>query len=212
MGIPMKIHKLVSGPLEANTYVLWDEETMEGAVIDPGQKNPELLEYLDTCPANIRYVIATHGHFDHMLYTPEVVRKTGAKVVIHKLDAAAFSDDQVNLFAVYTCRQSEHLTPDLLVEEGDTLQVGNLTLSFLNTPGHTPGSMCILVGDTMFSGDTLFHRDIGRSDLPRGNAGALQASLDKLAALPGDYRVLPVHMEETTLAYERKYNPCMRGI
>lgn len=204
------IKRIITGPLEANCYILWDSETMDGVVIDPGQKTPALLEFLDENPIKIKYIIATHGHFDHMLYTWDVMQKTGAKAVCHKLDAIAFEDDEANLFQVYTCRSSHHLKPDILVQEGDSLTVGDMVFTFLDTPGHTPGSMCILFEDILFSGDTLFRGEVGRSDLARGNASALMASLRKLSALEGDYRVLPGHMEETTLSRERRLNPYMQ--
>ncbi|MPN50259.1 putative metallo-hydrolase [bioreactor metagenome] len=150
----------------------------------------------------------THGHYDHILGVEQIRSKTGAKVVIGKKDAYCLVSESGSL-AGMAGQESETGPADIEVDDGDVISVGNLKCEFINTPGHTCGSMCIIVDNVIFSGDTLFFEDCGRCDLPTGDYGQMLQSLRRLALLGGDYGVHPGHGESTLLSHERKANPYM---
>ncbi len=205
----MKLIQLHVGVVQTNCYVFYDENTMEGAVIDPGDNAAAILREIDRAGAKITYILLTHGHFDHILAVHEIAEKTGAKLVIHKEDKWLLSYDEMGEFRPY----ARHYVPtpvDILAEEGTTIQVGGLTAEYLHTPGHTPGSCCIKVEDVLFTGDTMFRHECGRCDLKGGDFSLMLQSLKRLHDLPGDYRVLPGHDSITTLSEERARNPYVR--
>ncbi|MCI8855253.1 MAG: MBL fold metallo-hydrolase [Clostridiaceae bacterium] len=205
----MKLIQLHVGVVQTNCYVFYDENTMEGAVIDPGDNAAAILREIDRAGAKITYILLTHGHFDHILAVHEIAEKTGAKLVIHKEDEWLLSYDEMGEFRPY----ARHYVPtpvDILAEEGTTIQVGGLTAEYLHTPGHTPGSCCIKVEDVLFTGDTMFRHECGRCDLKGGDFSLMLQSLKRLHDLPGDYRVLPGHDSITTLSEERARNPYVR--
>lgn len=182
---------LNKGMAGSNTYILGDKD--EAVVIDVGNDPDEIFEEaVIQAGMRVKYIILTHGHFDHMMYLDELERKTNAKVVIHEEDAGAFQSVSRNVSDLFgiprTFRQ-----PDLLVKEGSLLQVGDLQLQVLHTPGHTPGGICLLCGKMLFTGDTLFDGDFGRTDLPLGDSKALRRSIERLFQLPGDLMVYPGH-------------------
>ena len=205
----MKLIQLHVGVVQTNCYVFYDENTMEGAVIDPGDNAAAILREIDRAGAKITYILLTHGHFDHILAVHEISEKTGAKLVIQKEDEWLLSYDDMGEFRPY----ARHYVPtpvDILAEEGTTIQVGGLTAEYLHTPGHTPGSCCIKVEDVLFTGDTMFRHECGRCDLKGGDFSLMLQSLKRLHDLPGDYRVLPGHDSITTLSEERARNPYVR--
>ena len=205
----MKLIQLHVGVVQTNCYVFYDENTMEGAVIDPGDNAAAILREIDRAGAKITYILLTHGHFDHILAVHEIAEKTGAKLVIHKEDKWLLSYDEMGEFRPY----ARHYVPtpvDILAEEGTMIQVGGLTAEYLHTPGHTPGSCCIKVEDVLFTGDTMFRHECGRCDLKGGDFSLMLQSLKRLHDLPGDYRVLPGHDSITTLSEERARNPYVR--
>ncbi len=205
----MKLIHLHVGMVQTNCYVFYDENTMEGAVVDPGDKAAAILREIDRVGARIQYILLTHGHFDHILAVHEISEKTGAKLVIHKEDERLLSYDEMGEFRPFAHGYIQ--TPvDILAEEGTKLQIGSLTAEYLHTPGHTPGSCCIRVGDVLFTGDTMFRHECGRCDLKGGDFSLMLQSLKRLHDLPGDYRVLPGHDAITTLSEERARNPYVR--
>ena len=208
----MKILQLpLEHPAFANRYLLIDEATNTAAVIDPAWYEGALEETLASMPElQIKYILLTHGHFDHLLGAAPLKAATGAAVVVHALDAACLSDPVRSLAAENGLAQTP-MTADLLVEDGDTLTLGGETIRVLHTPGHTPGGVCYLLerDRVLFSGDTLFCMTVGRTDLG-GDPVAMADSLRRLIALEGDYRVLPGHNRETTLEQERHRNIFIR--
>ena len=196
----MKLETMVLGPLETNCYLLWDEQTMEAAVIDPGASGQKIADRLAQNGLMLRMILLTHAHFDH----------TGALRALHE----KFPDVPIYVNAQDTdetlnMSQGNLVYTDTFLD-GDEISMPPLTFRVLATPGHTRGSSCLICGDTIFSGDTLFEGCCGRTDLPGGDGAQMLASLKRLAELPGDYHVLPGHGEDTTLDRERRTNYYMR--
>lgn len=205
----MKILHLTVGMVATNCYIFYDENTMEGAVIDPGDNAKAILKTIEDEKINLKYVLLTHGHFDHILAVHDVVNATGAKLVCNKDDLWLLNKNAMGQFKSFAKNFKE--TPvDIEAEDGTEIKVGGLTAKYISTPGHTPGSSVILVGDVMFTGDTLFRRECGRCDLEGGDFPTILRSLKKLYNMQGDYKVLPGHDAFSTLEEEREYNRYMR--
>lgn len=204
----MKVEKNELGELQANCYLLTVGD--EAAIIDPGAYEPELEFMIAFCDKPIRYILLTHRHCDHVMAAAAAKDLTGAKVVISAEDAEGLSDPEASLAAVMTREKQFCIKADRLVGDGDLLPLGGEEIRVIATPGHTVGGVCYLIGDKLFTGDTLFQKNIGRSDLPTGDYATLKASLKKLANLEGDYTIYPGHGENTTLEMERKNNPYMK--
>ena len=204
--ITVKTHlAIMDDGFETNTYIVTDEETGETLVVDPSLPEEKLIEKLN--PEKVKYILITHGHFDHIGGVNFVKEKTGAKAVIHKADEEMLCDTKKN------CGDND--TPiyaDILVEDGSEIPFGNTKIKVLHTPGHTKGGVCYIFEDdrVMFSGDTLFRLTAGRTDLYGGDARTELMSLAKIADLDGDYKVYPGHDQSTTLDFEREYNRYMR--
>lgn len=197
----MNIKLMQVGPIGTNCYIL--EHDNKIAVIDPGDEAGRILGELKKSDAQVEYILLTHGHYDHTTAVPELHKALPeAKIYIHQADANGAGS---RLFPL--AGQVDDL---LLYDEGDTLPLGALTIEVLHTPGHSPGSVTLKAGDVLFTGDTLFAGDCGRCDLYGGSYQTMLKSLKKLAALPGDYRVLPGHGPESTLEQERRYNQYVR--
>ena len=200
----MKIIHRILGELETNCYILIDEETKDAAVIDPADGAELIRSTLESEGVTLRYILLTHGHRDHTYAAPGLHEMyPNAAVFIHELDKG-----QVG---IYRYPMEELIGDDLLFYgEGDTLQLGDLTVEVLHTPGHTGGSVCLRVGTALFTGDTLFAGSMGRIDLPGARPDLMMSSLARLERLPGDYDVYPGHMDATTMARERQHNLYLR--
>ena len=194
----MNVKKLALGAYQTNCYLLWEGD--KAVVIDPGYEPDTILRALETLGMDLSAILLTHGHFDHVGAVKELVAETGCEVYIHAAEAAL--PPMMTAGELYFTRT---------YAEGDTIcPIPGLELTVLHTPGHTPGSVCLLWGDQMFSGDTLFAGSCGRVDFPGGNPQEMLRSLRRLASLEADYRVHPGHGESTTLAEEKRYNPYLR--
>ena len=195
----LKIELMNLGVYWVNAYIIRDENSSSCCVIDPGGHPNKVLDYLAKNNLTLEAILLTHGHFDHVGGVKAIAEATGCKVYLHTADLA----------------MPEKLTAGPLhythsYGEGDQLHLAGLTIDVIHTPGHTPGSVCLLCEDAMFSGDTLFARSCGRTDLAGGDPEAMAASLQRLASFGNDYRVFPGHNSATTLALEKEYNPYMR--
>ena len=203
----MKVKLFESYGFSANCYAL--EIGDEAALIDVGETTPEILEYIAEKGDSIRYVLLTHNHFDHIGGVDKVLKLTDAKLCIHSEDGKGLSDPTYNLTSRVGL-SNPSLKVDLMLRDGDELILGGETIKVIHTPGHTVGGVCYVVGDVIFSGDTLFAGTVGRTDFVGGDMNALLCSLQKLAKLSGDYVVYPGHEEATTLAREINTNPYFR--
>lgn len=196
----MKVIRSILGELETNCYILLDEETMEAAIIDPADEAETLRDTIENLGATLKYILLTHGHRDHTLAAPKLHEMfPDAAVYIHPADKGRVG--------IYRYPMEELIGEDLkFYDDGDTLKLGNLAIEVITTPGHTGGSVCLRVGNALFTGDTLFAGSMGRIDLPGAQPDKMMSSLARLAKLEGDYDVYPGHMEPTTMARERQYN------
>ncbi len=207
----IRVETIEGGLLPTNCYLFVDEQTGKAAVVDPGFVSAELEAAVEKVGVeNIEAILLTHGHYDHIMGVPLLKRMTGAKIYIHEQDAPFTSDSNLNLSRLIAERQCEPFTADEILHEGDSVMVGDAKVTLLNTPGHTSGSSCYLVEDVLFTGDTLMKGTMGRTDFQTGSPVAMQRSLARLRALPGDYRVYAGHGPESTMEYERNYNLYLR--
>ncbi len=197
------------GSLQANCWLVWDE-THTAAVIDPGDEAPRLLRLLAERQLTLGAILLTHAHFDHIMAVPALREQTKAPLLIHREEAETLGNARRNL-TPYGGTSLE-LTADRLLSDGETVTVGNMTFTVLHTPGHTPGGCCYRVEDRLFTGDTLFAGSMGRTDFPGGNSAQLSDSLRRLSVLEDHIQVLPGHEGASTIGYEKKTNPFMRGL
>ena len=195
----LKIHNLTLGAYQTNCYIIHEAASKTCCIIDPGYTPEAVLEYVGKLGLTVEAVLLTHGHFDHV---------GGVKTIAADTDCAVYiCEKDLSMPAMMTAGPLYHTNN---YGEGSELQLAGLSIRVLHTPGHTPGSVCLLTEGAMFSGDTLFSGSCGRTDLPGGDWATIVGSLRRLASLEQDYRVYPGHGESTTLAWEKKYNPYMR--
>ena len=195
----LRIHPLTLGLYQTNTYIIHDNSSTKCCIIDPGYEPQTIMTHLKKLGLEPEAILLTHGHFDHVGGVKKIAEETGCRVFIHAAELTMppmFTAGKLYFTDTY--------------DEGDVLHLSGLDISVLHTPGHTPGSVCLLVEDFMFSGDTLFEGSCGRTDLPGGDWNTIQSSLARLAKLEKDYTAFPGHGGSTTLAQEKKYNPYMR--
>lgn len=195
----MKVAALKLGMLEENCYVIWDSGGI-AAVIDPGFDPGLIRQCVVENELQVTHILLTHGHFDHVGAAGELREQTGAKIFIHP-------DDIPLVQSGGRSAGVSGLQVDGTFRDGEVIEVGELRITVMHTPGHTPGSSMFICDDIIFSGDTLFAGVVGRTDLPGGDTPAMKKSLRRIAALHGDYRVLPGHESFTTLRHEQRHNP-----
>ncbi len=195
------------GPIMANCYILGCEETREAVVIDPGDDADQILLKLADLKLKVKYIINTHGHFDHVGANKKLKEATGAPLVIHEQDAPMLGHLS-QAAASFGLRSENSPAPDKTVEDGDVIKFGNISLKVIYTPGHSPGGISLYTDSCVFVGDTLFQGSIGRTDLPGGDFTTLKNSIqNKLFVLPEDTVVYTGHGPETTIGREKRYNP-----
>jgi len=204
------VKKLVVGPFASNCYIIGAESNKEGAIIDPGAEAEEILKNVKDLGLNIKFIVLTHGHIDHIGALKEVKETTGAEVAIHTDEAESLHER--SLATVFGLSYPPPPPPDRLLKGGDSIDIGDLHLLVVHTPGHSRGGICLLGEGVVFSGDTLFNFGIGRYDLPGGNGNQLMDSIHtKLMILPDNTIVCPGHGPDTTIGTERRGNPFLRG-
>lgn len=196
------------GFIAANCYLLIDEKSGEAAVVDPGRYTEALENLLkENGVSSLKYILATHGHYDHIMGIPELKEHFGGQVFIHGEDEICLEKAEYAGARSATARRFVPSEADGLLHDGDELRLGETVIKVMHTPGHTRGGVCYIFDDVIITGDTVFKGTVGRTDFEFGDMSALMDSVKKLCALEGDYKILPGHDEATTLENERRYNP-----
>jgi len=201
----MKIKLFKTGPIRTNTYLIWDEFSKEAAIIDPAGKVSEITKCVKQNKLEVKYIINTHGHYDHILANKQFQDKLEAKVLIHRGEKE-FLSNEVKSHASESGYEVGKTSPSRLLKQGDAVKVGDITLEVIETPGHSKADISLYEPEEkiLFSGDTLFHGCIGRTDLPESNPQKIKHSLKKLAKLPDETKVYPGHGWSTTIKREKK--------
>ena len=206
----MLIKDLAVGPIMANCFIVGCDETKEAVVIDPGDETDRILSALAESSLTVKYILNTHGHFDHVGGNRKMKAATGADILIHSLDAPMLNQLSASA-AAWGLHVEDSPSPDRMLKPGDTISFGTLHFNVIHTPGHTPGGVSFHTNGVVFVGDTLFAGSIGRTDFPGGDYDTLIASIQKnLFHLGDDVRVFSGHGPETTIGQEKQFNPFVR--
>lgn len=188
----VKVETIIVGELQTNSYLVFDDT--EAILIDPGAEADKIFSCLESQCLNLKFIVNTHGHIDHISGNDEIAEKTGAKVLIHSEDAMMLSDSRLNLSFGKVLRK-----PDRILMDNDIIETGNIKMKVISTPGHTRGSISLLLPDKIFCGDTIFAEGVGRTDFPGGDSKILIQSIKKLLQFPENTRLYPGHGPETTV-------------
>ena len=197
------LNKFEVGPLGTNCYLLHDDTTSKGVLIDPGMQERSVADFIRDNNIDVEFTINTHGHADHIMGD----NFFGFPVLVHELDAPLLNEPSGSML-FFLQGDVEPVKIDRFVSDGDILNARSMTLKVIHTPGHSPGGISIICDNMLFSGDTLFFEGIGRTDLQGGDLDAIIHSIkDKLFVLPDDTKVFPGHGPETTIGHEKRSNP-----
>ena len=210
----MIIDRVVVSPFATNCYIVGSEASKQGIIIDPGDEAEAILGRVADLELDIKLIVLTHGHIDHVGALKAVKETSGAEMAIHADDAKSLRGLRGFLQSVLVPGLSYPVPPppERLLQDGDSLDVSDLHFKVLHTPGHTPGGICLLGEGVVFSGDTLFNYGIGRTDLPGGSYHRLMESIrTRLLVLPDNTIVYPGHGPETAVGTERAGNPFLSG-
>ena len=207
----MTLTRLVVGPLQVNCFILADEKTKEAVIIDPGDDAQELLKIIKDKGLKVKYLLITHGHFDHVGANKALKEATGAELLIHEGDAQIMASASMHSRAFgMNAVASPHA--DRYVKHGEVITAGEISLKVLHTPGHSPGGISLLEQGMVFTGDALFAGSIGRTDLPGGDLNTLLRSIKtNLMTLPDETKVFCGHGPATTIGDERRENPFLNS-
>lgn len=203
----MEIKTFVEGPIDANNYLVIDEKTKEAVLIDCSSARLEFINAVKDSGVNLKYILLTHGHFDHLLGIDAFKEAFGVNTYVAEddLTQVRLVPDMMQMFLGMPPAPVPQIVN--FVNDGDEFKIGDTVIKAISTPGHTKGGMCYVIENNLFSGDTLFQGSVGRCDLLEGDLKAIVRSIkDKLFALPEDTKVYPGHGASTTIGYEKKYN------
>jgi glyoxylase-like metal-dependent hydrolase (beta-lactamase superfamily II) len=201
----MVIKELVVGPLESNCYLIVDEHTKETLVVDPGDEPDRIIDLIHENSLQVKYIVCTHAHFDHVSAVYDIKKETGAPIIIHRDEQDIYRGTRQQAVS-WGFELDELPEPDMLVSEGDILEIGSLKFVIIHTPGHSPGGICLSGEDILITGDTLFAGSVGRTDLHGGDIIQLKKSFKRLMSFSEEVKILPGHGPETTIGREKKEN------
>lgn len=205
----MILKTFVQGPIEDNNYLLIDEKTKDAILIDCTEESENIENAIKESGANLKYILLTHGHFDHIMGVNHFRKKYGAKAFIHEADKPLIADMN-NFLKKYMMEQGEIQQMDGTLVDGDSFRFGDKEVFVIHTPGHTKGGVCYLVDDKLFSGDTIFLESVGRTDLDGGNFEQLKESIvNKVFTLADNIEIYPGHGSKTTIKHEKENNRFM---
>ncbi len=197
----MQIKRIPAGVYAANCFILMDEDTKETAVIDPGGDSEDLIKAVNEMDAKVKYILLTHGHTDHTGAAVQLQEEYNVPIYISEKDYRMMENGEYIYGDVIG-------KVDKFLNEGDTFKIGSIEIKCIHTPGHTPGGICFMVEDVVFTGDTLFAGSIGRTDLAGGDFDAIISNIkNKLMILPDNITVLPGHGPQSSIGRERVHNP-----
>lgn len=209
----MFIKQIQVGQMAVFAYLIGDPVTGDALVIDPADNATEITTEAKNNKLRINYIVNTHGHVDHIGGNAEMQKITGAKIIVHKDDAEMLTSTPAMILRMFGAKQSP--PPDIMVKDGDTIEIGNISLQVIHTPGHSPGGISLYTRGFVFTGDTLFVEAVGRTDLPGGSWQIMYKSIqERLFTLPDDTKVMPGHnygrTPTSTIGHEKMYNPSIR--
>lgn len=202
----MILKQYIAGPINANNYLVADEKSKEAVLIDCSEHVQKILDDVKELGLKVKYILLTHGHFDHVMGINSMKKELGAEVLINQKDEKQIEMTQTILktFGIFVEKNPEY---DKYIDKNTELKIGEIPIKIFETPGHTEGGLCYLIEGKLFSGDTLFRNYVGRTDLPGGNYAKLENSIKNvLYKLPDETEVFPGHNEMTTIGYEKKHN------
>lgn len=203
----MKIDTVLLGSFQVNCYLISTDKS--AIVIDPGFNSSYVEDFLLKNADKERMILLTHAHFDHIGGALQLKEKTGVKIAIGRIDEPSLSDENYNLSTLFNA-YIKPFNADMLLDDGEITEIGDITLKTIHTPGHTKGSVGYLIENNLFSGDTLFNLSVGRTDFPGGNTKQLLNSVKKLFALDDNTKVFSGHGATTTIGYEKINNPYIK--
>jgi len=209
----MFLRQLQVGYMAIFAYIVGDKDSKSGLVIDPAAETDRILDEAEKNGIEIKYIVNTHGHVDHISGNADMQKKTGAKIIIHEADADMLVSTPAMVLNMFRAKSSP--AADIIVKDGDIIRVGSVSLTVFHTPGHTPGGISLFTDGYVFTGDTLFVESVGRTDLPGASWKTMAKAIrEKLLTLPDDTVVLPGHnygrMPTSTIGHEKRNNPFLR--
>ncbi len=207
----MKIKRFALGTYGVNCYIVSCSDTNKGFMIDPGGYSPQVIDYINKEEINIEFILMTHAHGDHICGLPQFMKELDAPVYLHEDEFDILNNVNLN-FSNAICGNSIQIKADKTFKDCDVIELGELKIEIIHTPGHTPGGICIRVASVLFSGDTLFRDSIGRTDFPYSDTDQLLSGIkERLYVLDPNTVVYPGHGPESSIAYEKKSNMFVRG-